>query len=106
MVPTVTAASLRLALRKITETTCGSAPSLIRVLIPSSQVPRVYIASIPLQHRREVYDYLARNLEFSVPHGGDPLVLRHDEATTILKLAYRQGDEQPIRPSAAVFDEG
>jgi hypothetical protein len=83
----ITTVTIRLALGRIAEATCGRTPALIRVVMPSSQEPRVYIAAVPFEFSAPVYQYLADHLSVRMPLEGDPLVLTADEAFQVLNLA-------------------
>ncbi|HTS55277.1 MAG TPA: hypothetical protein VMH26_18560 [Burkholderiales bacterium] len=94
MSPTVTSVTVRMALKKLAEITCGFAPSSVRVSVVPSGAHRVYVTSIPFEFRAEVYHYLAEHTSIRVPVNGDPLVLSGDEATALVNLAYRAGQEE------------
>jgi hypothetical protein len=83
----ITTVTIRSALGKIAEAACGMTPALIRVVVPSSQEPRVFIAAVPFEFCGPVYQYLAEHLSVRIPLEGDPLVLTVDEALQILNLA-------------------
>jgi hypothetical protein len=91
---TVTSVTVRMALKKLAEITCGIAPTSVRVSVVPSGAHRVYVTSIPFEFRAEVYQYLAEHTSIRIPVNGDPLVLTGDEATALVNLAYRAGQEE------------
>jgi len=91
----VTTVSIRLALRKIAEITCGIAPSLIRVKARLEDSRRVYSAAIPWEYRDEVCAFLSQNLDFAFHMDGSLLILTEAQARAVLELAYR-GDAAQI----------
>jgi hypothetical protein len=91
---TVTSVTVRMALKKLAEITCGIAPTSVRVNVVPSGAHRVYVTSIPFEFRAEVYQYLAEHTSIRIPINGDPLVLTGDEATVLVNLAYRAGQEE------------
>jgi hypothetical protein len=97
MEPLVTSVTVRLALKKLAELTCGIAPNSVRVSVVPAGAHRVYVTSIPFEFRAEVYQYLAEHTSIRVPVNGDPLVLTGEEAMTLISLTLPAGpDEAPI----------
>jgi len=103
---TVTSVTVRMALRKLAEITCGIAPTSVRVSVVPSGAHRVYVTSIPFEFRSEVYQYLAQHTAIRVPLNGDPLVLTGDEASVLVDLAYRAEQEQAYSPAAGELVPG
>src|SRR4051812_39379878 len=87
----VTTASIRLALRKLGEVTCGTQPALIRVTARVEQSGRVYTAAIPWEYRNEVCDFLCQELGFQHHVQGPLLVLTEAQAQAVLTLSARIG---------------
>ena len=83
----VSIATLREAFQIISAAACDANPTLIRVVVPSSQEPRVYVVALPAECRPSVYGYLAERIDIDIPIGGDPLVLTAIEAAGVLRLA-------------------
>src|SRR4249919_1248349 len=94
MEPLVTSVTVRMSLKRLAEITCGIAPSSVRVSVVPSGAHRVYVTLIPFEFRAEVYQYLAEHTSIRIPVNGDPLVLTGDEATVLVDLAYRAGQEE------------
>jgi len=91
----VTSVTVRLALKKLAEITCGIAPSSVRVSVVPAGAHRVYVTSVPLEFRSEVYQYLAEHTSIRVPINGDPLVLTGDEAMALISLTLPAAEEEP-----------
>ena|SRR5512144_2176185 len=83
----VTTVSIRLALRKLAEVTCGTAPSLIRVTARVEGSRRIYSATIPWEYRDEVLSFLRQQLECVLAMQGPLLVLTEAEAAAVVALA-------------------
>jgi hypothetical protein len=91
----VTTVSIRLALRKLAEITCGMAPTLIRVTARSEATDRrIYTASIPWEYRYEVCSYLKAHLDFEIYLHCGLLILTEKQAEAVLQLAYDRQVEQ------------
>ena len=97
----VTTVSIRLALRKLAEITCGIAPSLIRVTARREDSGRVYSVAIPWEYRDEVFAFLRQQLDFEIHIDGSLLVLTEEQARAVLALAYRIDVGPTVTPSAA-----
>ena len=97
----VTTVSIRLALRKLAEITCGIAPSLIRVTARREDSGRVYSAAIPWEYRDEVCSFLREQLDSEIHIQGSLLVLTEEQAGAVLALAYRSD----VREIAATVSE-
>jgi hypothetical protein len=89
---TVTTVSIRLALKKIAEITCGIAPSVIHVRAIGDPTRRVYAASIPWEYRAEIHSYLAQHLAISVQKNA--LILSSEQAEAVVNLAMRHLQDQ------------
>ena len=83
----VTRLSIRLALRKLAEVACGTAPSLIRVTACVEDSGRVYSVSIPWEYRDEVCSFLRQQRGFEIPMQGSVLVLTEEQARAVVALA-------------------
>src|SRR5262245_52225223 len=83
----VTTTSIRSALSKIVRAQCGTPAGLVRVVVPSSQEPSVYVVALPSEYAPEVYQYLSEELGITIPLGADPLVLTAREAASLVSLA-------------------
>ena len=83
----ITTLSVRLALRKLAEVTCGTAPRLIRVTTRVEDSKRIYSAVIPWEYRDEVCSLLRRQLGFDIPVQDSVVVLSKDQAGAIVALA-------------------
>jgi len=91
----VTTVSIRLALRKLAEITCGMAPSLIRVTARVDATGRrIYTASIPWECRYEICCYLKAHLDFEIDLHCGLLILTEEQAGGVLKLANNRQVEQ------------
>ena len=93
----VTAVSIRLALRKLAEVTCGTTPSLIRVTARIAQSGRIYSAAIPWEYRDEVCTFLRQQLGSEIPVQTAVIVLTEEQARAVVALAMssnRQLTEQ------------
>jgi hypothetical protein len=93
----VTTVSIRLALRKLAEVTCGTAPSLIRVTARVAQSGRIYSAAIPWEYRDEVCKFLRQQLGSEIPVQTAVIVLTEEQARAVVALAMssnRQLTEQ------------
>ncbi len=104
MEPLVTSVTVRLALKKLAEFTCGIAPTSVRVSVVPAGAHRVYVTSIPFEFRSEVYQYLAEHTSIRIPINGDPLVLTGDEAMVLVSLTLpaRQEDTPTAEPKESV----
>ena len=89
MVPTVTAAALRIALERITEVATEAVPASIRVATAALDPRPLYVVSIPLEFRAEVCHYLARYVDLSFPPDGGPVIVTFEQARAVMELAYR-----------------
>jgi hypothetical protein len=93
----VTTVSIRLALRKLAEVACGTAPTLIRVTARVEDSKRIYSAAIPWEYRDEVCSFLRQQLGFDIPVQDSVLVLTEDQAGAVVALVInsnRQLTEQ------------
>jgi hypothetical protein len=94
MEPLVTSVTVRLALKKLAEITCGIAPTSVRVSVVPAGAHRVYVTSVPFEFRSEVYQYLAEHTSIRIPVNGDPLVLTGEEAMALVSLTLPTDHEQ------------
>ena len=94
MEPLVTSVTVRLALKKLAEITCGIAPTSVRVSVVPAGAHRVYVTSVPFEFRSEVYQYLAEHTSIRIPVNGDPLVLTGEEAMALVSLTLPTDQEQ------------
>ena len=94
MEPLVTSVTVRLALKKLAEITCGIAPTSVRVSVVPAGAHRVYVTSVPFEFRSEVYQYLAEHTSIRIPVNGDPLVLTGEEAMALVSLTLAAGQEE------------
>ena len=85
----ITTVSIRLALRKLADITCGIAPSLIRVTARRQDSGRVYSVAIPWEYRDEVCAFLREQLDSELHMQGSLLILTEQQAGAVLALAYR-----------------
>ena len=84
----VTTVSIRLALRKLAEATCGTAPPLIRVTARVAQSGRIYSAAIPWEYRDEVCSLLRQQLGTTeIRVQGSVIVLTEEQAEAVVALA-------------------
>jgi len=92
----VSTVQIRFALKRIAERLCGPFPENIRVLVPSAKTPRVYVASVPVNCRAALHQYLAERIGVSIPLGNDPLILSATEAMVAIELGEqaRRGDDE------------
>jgi hypothetical protein len=89
---TVTTVSIRLALKKIAEITCGIAPNVIHVQALGDPMHRVYAASIPWEYRAEIHSYLAQHLAISVQKCA--LILSSEQAESLVNLAIKRLEDE------------
>jgi hypothetical protein len=83
----VTTVSIRLALRKLADVTCGTAPSLIRVTARVEGSRRIYSAAIPWEYRDEVLSFLRQHLDCVLLMQGPLLVMTEAEAAAVVALS-------------------
>ena len=84
----VSSVSLRTALKRLAEITCGTAPAVIEVAVSRCGEERTYAALVPFEYRAEVHHYLARHTDIAMPLDGGALVLGGDQALEVIRLAY------------------
>jgi hypothetical protein len=97
----VTTVSIRLALGKLAEVTCGTRPRLIRVTARVEDSRRIYSAAIPWEYRDEVCSFLSERLDTEIHMQDSLLVLTEQQAAAVLALAYRNEVGPIVTPSAA-----
>ena len=100
----VTTVSIRLALGKLAEATCGTRPRLIRVTARIDESRRIYSAAIPWEYRDEVCSFLSERLETEIHMQGSLLTLTEAQAGAVLALAFRV-DAGPTVNTRAAGDE-
>lgn len=83
----VTTVSIRLALKKIAEITCGTSPKVIHVKALGDPMHRVFAASIPWEYRLEIHAYLAQHLSMSTED--DALIMTSEQAAAVVELALK-----------------
>jgi len=83
----VTIGSIRSAFHRIALIVCGSPAGLVRVVVPSSQEPRVYVVALSSEAAAGIYAFLSEELDVTIPSGSDPLVLTANEAAAVVRLA-------------------
>jgi hypothetical protein len=90
----VTTVSIRIALKRIAEITCGMSPRVIPVAVHGSPPQRVFVASIPFEYKSEVCAYLAEHLGIEHSVDGYPLVLTLQQASALLELPLKENAGQ------------
>ena len=89
----VTTASIRLALKKVCEITCGTSPKVIHVKALGDPMRRIFAASIPCEYETEIVSYLAAYLPISME--AHMLVLTAEQAAEVVKLALNRDVSRP-----------
>ena len=89
----VTTVSIRLALRKIAEICCGTAPKVIHVKALGDSAHRKFAVSIPWEYRAEVESYLANHL--SICRSDTILTFTAEQAAAMVELAL-SADARPL----------
>src|SRR4051812_44233084 len=89
----ITTLSIRLALRKLAEVTCATAPTLIRVTARVEDSRRIYTAAIPWEYRDEVCSFLRQQLGFEIPVQGAMIVLTEEQAGAVVTLAMSSNQQ-------------
>src|SRR3954465_1589932 len=97
----VTTVSIRLALNKLAEVTCGTRPRLIRVTARVEDSRRIYSAAIPWEYRDEVCSFLREQLDTEIHVQGSLLTLTEAQAGAVLALAFRIDAGPTVNTSAA-----
>jgi hypothetical protein len=92
---TITAVSVRLALKKIAEITCGIAPNVIYVKALGDPMSRLYAASIPWEYRAEIHAYLTQHLSIAIQN--DTLILTAEQAGAVVDVAVKHLQRQATR---------
>ncbi len=87
---TVTTVSIRLALKKIAEKTCGMRPKVIPVKVSGNPGERVFFVTLPFEYKAEVCSYLSKHLGVHHPVDARPLILTSREASWLVELALKQ----------------
>jgi hypothetical protein len=85
----VTTVSIRLALRKVAEMTCGTRAGLFRVTARVQESRRIYSASVPFEYRDEVCEFLRQQLPFRIELQDSILVLTETQAEALLALTHQ-----------------
>jgi hypothetical protein len=86
----VTTVSIRLALKKIAQITCGTSPKVIPVTALGDPMHRLFAVSIPFEYKAEVCSYLAEHLGVRAPSHGALLVLTSTQASAVVGLGLNQ----------------
>ena len=87
---TPTKVSIRLAIKKIAEITCGVGPKAIPITIAGDSIAPIFSVWIPFEYKVEVYSYLAEHLGFGHPMNSKPLTLTRAEASAIVEFVLKQ----------------
>ena len=87
---TPTKVSIRLAIKKIAEITCGVGPTAIPVTIAGDSITPIFSVSIPFEYKVEVYSYLAEHLGLCHTIVSKPLSLTPAEASAIVEFVVKQ----------------
>ena len=82
----VTTVSIRLAIKKIAEITCGIRPEVIPVSALGDPEHRKFAVSIPFEYKTEVCSYLSAHLGFQCL-GEAPVLLSAEQAHAVVQLA-------------------
>lgn len=82
----VTTVSIRLAIKKIAEITCGMRPKVIPVTALGDPQHRIFAVSIPFEYKAEVCSYLSAHLGFQCL-GQGPVLLSAEQAHAVVRLA-------------------
>ena len=86
----VTTVSIRLALKRIAEITCGTAPKVIHVKALGDPTHRVFAVSIPWEYRTEVLSYVAQHLSIFATQ--NILIHTPEQATAVMDLVIEAAD--------------
>jgi|SRR3954462_10749953 len=92
----MTTLAIRLALRKLAEITCGTAPTLIRVTARVEDSRRIYSAAIPWEYRDEVRSFLRQQLGSEIPVQSAVIVLTEEQAGAVVALALSTNVAPPL----------
>ena len=102
MVPTINAAALGMALRRIAEVVTEALPASIRVATAQLDPRPLYVVSIPTEYRAELCHHLAQYLDLAFPPDGGPLIVTFEQAREVIELAYRRDGDELAPATAAV----
>jgi len=102
---TVTTVSIRLALKKIAEKTCGMRPKVIPVRVSGNPGERVFFVTVPFEYKAEICAYLSGHLGIHHPVDAHPLILTSREAAWLVELVLKQGDGQSAKPDGVQAQE-
>ena len=83
---TVSSLSICLALKKISEITCGTRPETIHIKI-IDPLGRIISVSLPSEYQSEVFSYLSQHIGIQQPVRGQPLLLTSNQASAVVALA-------------------
>jgi hypothetical protein len=81
----VTTVSVRLAIKRICQATCGEYPRVVPVVALGGTANRVFALVVPYEFRAVVYAYLAQQLEFPVSGCEDPLMFSEEQARILVE---------------------
>ena len=87
----LTKVSIRWAIKKIAEITCGVRPKAISVTVAGDPMHPTFWVSIPFEYKVEVSSYLAQHLGLRHKVDGKPLSLTSSEAAAIVDLVLKHG---------------
>jgi len=81
----VTTVSVRLAVKRICQVTCGEYPRVVPVVALGSAAVRFFALAVPSEFREAVYAYLVEQFEFPISRDDDPLMLSEEQARSLVK---------------------
>ena len=92
----LTTVSVRLAIKRIAELTCGTRPKVVPVRITSGPAGRAlhgynFAVAVPFEYRLEIYAFLEDRLKLQTPGDGRALILTREEASAVVELALSSG---------------
>ena len=99
---TVTTVSIRLALKKIAEKTCGMRPKVIPVRVSGNPGERVFFVTVPFEYKAEICAYLSGHLGIHHPVDAHPLILTSREAAWLVEAATVLDAAAPVFTSIGV----
>ena len=98
----VSSPSLRSALARLADTTCGYAPAVIPIAITTAGEERTYAALIPLPFRFEVHHFIAERTGVCPPLDGGTLILTEAQAREVIHLARSQSTVADPAPLSTI----
>jgi len=93
----VTTVSIRLALKKIAERTCGMRPKVVPVKVSGDPGERVFFVTLPFEYKAEVCAYLSKHLGVHHPVDALPLILGSREARWLVELVLKEDTNRSLR---------